>query len=1404
MKGMSWMAKISLITVITLFTSVFMYQGWLKPMMSRAAVTSLQSWTNINDTLVAATVANTDMTVTSTGTFTPQTSGTGKRLLLVAFSMSEGSDTIFTSGAVTFGGVTVNKIVSSATTGRAFSYLGYILDANIPASGTAQVTYRTSTATTNNSVRIFCSVYDGVDQNSPITSSALAVPVSSGTQTFSTPLLISTGDQAVLFTVQQAANTSTAVTTTPIGGVWSNISRMNTSAVTTQASDFWSRTTSNAVAETEVVTWSSSARGSAVAVSLASSVDLQAGTTLFDGLPFNSGIVNAGTASNKISGFAFATTSATGDSITDLSVTTTGTDAIASLSVSNEAGTTPYFTTLAAPTSGDVWTFTGGTPIPVTGSKANYKVVATFKARAAIPNTSAPVTAYVSDFTSGNALAKNGTNNVTGRLTIIPPAPLAAAAAGPIINWVKNFTADSVIVIRYPAAATPTFTPADGIAYTTASVLPDGGTVVYAGTNSTYTQTSLTAGDYFYRAYEYHPTYLIYSQSFLTLGPYSFASITSFTPASLVLQSTVTVDVYGTNFVNGAAVTFGSASRFKLVGSTVFIDSTHLQQSVTGFTTGTSTVVVSNPGGGGATSATNLTVSALPVVTTVAPLSSNQDTANLNVVITGTGFVTGAIANFGGAGITVNSTTYTSATSLTANIAIAANATLGTRDVVVTNPDGGLYTREDIFTVAQPLYTTPGLMTFPHATASSIIVNVPYSGDANNNNACVITWGTDGVTYPSTATVTKSNGVCSANVTGLSIGTDGDGKRYYFKATFTDANNTVALADLTGSYSTVASKLTHNSQNLSSDKYPQGWGVQNGKYDAFTCSTCHSKNTTNKELLAMSIKAPAGETWGYAGYSTASVNVQSRNTDLGNDSEHTTSTNICEVCHSATGHHRYTNPAANHYGTTDCTKCHSHNAAFKVDTTLSGCSGCHGNPPESAYHASVVTGQCTPCHSNVNADTIFTDPALHRNGTVEVGSCVVCHNRLITRTKGRPGVVMANIVAEFNKAWSHKRSAGGNVTDADCIVCHLEGNSATGKVSVKHADGNIDLRDPDGATPETGITNISGQAFVFQRFSTSYAPGTRSVAGHLSNSIDNVVTQNFCLKCHDGNGATNSGARVSSGSQFKPFGTTIQGAGYVYPMSGATGGVVDIDRQVSAANASAHPVKGPRNNSFASYSGNYNYAAGSNISNRNRMLAPYGVVKQRGVTGQPGVVINCFDCHNQPGTPLTLRTVTAHGSANTLRGTASIGNTVASATNAVTLCIVCHANYDTNTTANHGNGSAMNFAVNSGMTVYFRYGCNYCHSSNPSQVRPFRGEDMHGFDRFAASAGSDAMWPVGATDTYKPYAFMRNTWGWTTTSWKPLSGPNVPPGTATCGGSSINQQGCTGENHSGYTPGGAY
>lgn len=368
--------------------------------------------------------------------------------------------------------------------------------------------------------------------------------------------------------------------------------------------------------------------------------------------------------------------------------------------------------------------------------------------------------------------------------------------------------------------------------------------------------------------------------------------------------------------------------------------------------------------------------------------------------------------------------------------------------------------------------------------------------------------------------------------------------------------------------------------------------------------------------------------------------------------------------------------------------------------------------------------------------------------------CIDCHASPITRKYGRPGTTLAAVTTEFGLAWGHKRGAASTlgarlaVTSNDCIVCHLEGNGTSLKTSRYHANGNIDLRDPD-VEGETPITNISGGAFTFQRFSTSYAAATRTTTGHTSNTdIANVVSQKFCLKCHDANGAGNTKARTAVGSQYMPWGGT-QGANYtVANGAAAANGLVNVDAQFATTNSSVHPIKGPRNKGFptpARYNPPYN-----NFTRAGGATAAAAVKTD-------GVVMNCFDCHNVVGTPLTRRTVAAHGNAVTLRGIPFISGTPAAGTNEATLCKVCHAGYDTNTGASHGASptTALTNINRTEKVPFTRWGCNVCHSSgyNTAAVRPVRAMDVHGVNALPATGQTlSGNWLA----TGKPYAFIRN------------------------------------------------
>ena len=181
-----------------------------------------------------------------------------------------------------------------------------------------------------------------------------------------------------------------------------------------------------------------------------------------------------------------------------------------------------------------------------------------------------------------------------------------------------------------------------------------------------------------------------------------------------------------------------------------------------------------------------------------------------------------------------------------------------------------------------------------------------------------------------------------------------------------------------------------------------------------------------------------------------------------------------------------------------------------------------------------------------------------------------------------------------------------------------------------------------------------------------------------------------------------------------------------------------------------------------------------------RLVAPYNNNGSRpGTSGTKtnSVVLSCFDCHNVPTTPLTTRTNVAHGNAAFLRGTTWAANP--------TLCSICHVAAYGSTTGGHGAGSAWSNNVASDHDATVQRNCHDCHASATTKpARPVPAQDYHGFNRLAGS-GTDALWPVGATESYRPFGFIRNRTNWTAANafHRPFRSSELTSGTQGCSAS---------------------
>jgi hypothetical protein len=165
------------------------------------------------------------------------------------------------------------------------------------------------------------------------------------------------------------------------------------------------------------------------------------------------------------------------------------------------------------------------------------------------------------------------------------------------------------------------------------------------------------------------------------------AVLTSLSPPSASVGGPAfTLTVNGSNFVSNSVVRFAGSNR-----TTTFVSNTQLTASITASdiqNTGNFAITVFNPTpGGGTSNAINLGVgNPAPTLASISPTSAITGSGAFTLTATGTNFVNGAVVRLNGAD---RSTTFVSATQLTAQITAADIQTAGTVSVTVFNPAPG-------------------------------------------------------------------------------------------------------------------------------------------------------------------------------------------------------------------------------------------------------------------------------------------------------------------------------------------------------------------------------------------------------------------------------------------------------------------------------------------------------------------------------------------------------------------------------------------------------------------------------------------------------------------------------------------------------------------------------------------
>jgi predicted CxxxxCH...CXXCH cytochrome family protein len=505
-----------------------------------------------------------------------------------------------------------------------------------------------------------------------------------------------------------------------------------------------------------------------------------------------------------------------------------------------------------------------------------------------------------------------------------------------------------------------------------------------------------------------------------------------------------------------------------------------------------------------------------------------------------------------------------------------------------------------------------------------------------------------------------------------------------------------------------------------------------------------------------------------------------------------------------------------------CTVCHSFPPAYANNTPKKNshsagghsitCDNCHYNTTTNGTTVTTVANHVNSAY-NVNPNTskgiAFTYTFATGGGTcatvschgtaqwgVTVMDCVSCHTSAVNITKGPlagQSLQRRAIQPEFLATWSHKNSDNHNVYKQDCIVCHMEGNKATGGTSSVHGDGYINLRDADTGVEITNVTWNGGTpgAFVtasgnasFSRFSRNLTVTMEADPAFLTLA---AIEVNHCLSCHDADGAMHADAQVpTTGTAGRPFGVAVGATStdaWTVAAGNTTSNVVNVASSFDTANASYHPVLGKANNG---------YAGGT------KMKAPWNgtltpAKPGAGSTTVYGFLISCWDCHADVDTGTITDSVTAHGNGTTIRANVGIAHP--------NLCTKCHADTYGTTSGQHGTGSALTTGNgNIGSNIYT---CQNCHSAGSAyNIRPWRGVDAHGFNVFAqvrsntagAAAGA-ATWTSGA----KPWAFIRTN---NLSGWRPARGTGLTDATTgTCGPNGVSP--CS-NSHGTYTPGGYY
>lgn len=1351
-RGMGWKARISLVLIFTLVFSTFMHQGWYKPMPAEAAVS-----------LIGTAYRSTGTTGPHTITNAQFSCGAGSNRLLVAVVTAEyGTANAMTMGAVK-GAQTFTQAVATTATARTGVWIGYLTESQISGNTSDIVVTETAGGNSWSGSDVYLQCFSGVDQTTRIVASGTAQLASDTAATswnFSVPYV---AGGAIIFGNGNNNAGPNSISVTPATYTeWYDV------AGTGYATGSGHKLFASSGTENGTITISASQRYANAVISLnaASSGNLTIGNGT------NPADANApqGSINNALDAFTLVMSAGTG---TASSLTVTGnanfhatnipTNGVKIYRDAGTVGTLDGADTLissgSTAISGNATTVTLSAAETVTTTSANYLVVVDINPGATVANT---ITANISAATGSGLGTVTDNDSASATLTVTAGASLTIGQGTDPSNAnaprsSTNNALDAFTLSVSSGTGSITALTVTGSANFTSTNIPTNGVKIWRDTGTIGVLDGADA----------------------QISSSSTAISSNATTVTLASAETVTTSP--ANYLVTVDITAGAT----------------LAQTFTG-------TISAATGSGYVSTTDNDTASATLTITAAQTLTVGNGTnpANANVA---TGSTNKALDAF----TLVLNTGTGSANTLTLT-GSAQFTTTNVSNIKIYRDTGTVGTLDGSDTLVTTTYSHVG-------TNATITFTAPEAVSTTTASYLVVLDIAGGATPGSTLSGT----ITAATGTGLGTPAYNDSA----SATLTITAGPVAtITSCAGCHGYGAIFTDGSSRNNPSGTFPGSHNTHVAVYSKL-CSTCHVAPATEtstdfnhrNELIEMAnpINGNSGASYG-KGTSWTQTNSPSAMQGCSNTYCHSNGTSATTPPGSIPA-----NTSTVWGGTTACNSCHGTGDPYGRPNYTDGTP--KANKHQAATHAAQT---CNVCHNSVTySGGVYTPiPSLHVNGSYNLnvslgytagsaaagGTCATpgCHSGInwggqlgctdchgVAQNSPAAQALDASvtqrraIVPEFQAASNHVRNKTGGVTDADCGVCHMEGNASDGSVNgTYHKNGYVELRDPDSGSTIKQVTWGGAGAGSYSSTATdaTFVRFSRNLSSSTLETAATAIQINHCLKCHDSVGAASTSARITGGSATNPFNATAA--------SMPAGRVLDVYSQVATTNRAYHPILGKQNNG---------YAGGT------RMSAPWNGVTKSGTTTVWGPLMTCWDCHAASGATGTITTtVTAHGSAVTsttgttnaveLRGYVWRTGTV-SATNNTTLCVVCHAGYDTQTASNHGTGSAFTSNTNNNMTLYLRYACYYCHSSGPAKAaRPTPAADAHGYNTRSTGAAF-------AANNYG-YAFIRSEGFYGNGYTHSVANVGGTGYTATCTGfnGTNGSTNCSRNSMGNYTPGGVY